>query len=114
MLAKLKRFASAAPRSARVRFMEPLLIYLGLFGTSFLAATLVPAQSEAVLFALLMTGSCPAWLLLLAPSVGNIMGSCVNWLLGVGFTRFEEQRWFPRPVLGLGVPSPADAIFPLT
>jgi membrane protein YqaA with SNARE-associated domain len=40
--------------------METLFVYLGLFGVSFLAATLIPAQSEAVLFGLLMTGAYPA------------------------------------------------------
>jgi membrane protein YqaA with SNARE-associated domain len=75
--------------------MEPFTVYLGLFGASFLAATLVPAQSEAVLFGLLMTGAYPAWLLLLVASTGNVLGSCVNWLLGMGLSRFEGRRWFP-------------------
>lgn len=75
--------------------MDPLAVYLGLFGASFLAATIFPAQSEAVLFGLLMTGSYPVWLLLVVASVGNVLGSCVNWLLGAGLSRFEGQRWFP-------------------
>ena len=75
--------------------MESLAVYLGLFMASFLAATLVPAQSEAVLFGLLMTGSYPVWLLLLVASTGNVLGSCVNWLLGMGLSRFEGRRWFP-------------------
>jgi membrane protein YqaA with SNARE-associated domain len=75
--------------------MEPLAVYLGLFGASLLAATIVPAQSEALLFSLLMTGSYPAWLLLVVASTGNVLGSCVNWLLGAGLSRFEGQRWFP-------------------
>lgn len=48
--------------------MEAITVYLSLFGVSFLAATLIPAQSEAVLFGLLMTGSYPSWLLLLVAS----------------------------------------------
>lgn len=75
--------------------MEPLAVYLGLFGASFLAATLIPAPSEAVLFALLMTGSYPTWLLVAVASTGNVLGSCVNWLLGVGVSRFERRKWFP-------------------
>ena len=72
-----------------------MIIYLGLFAASFLAATIVPAQSEALLFGLLMTGSYPAWLLVLIASVGNVLGSCVNWLLGRLLVRFEGRRWFP-------------------
>lgn len=75
--------------------MEPLLVYLGLFSVSFLAATVVPAQSEAVLFGLLMTETYPAWTLLLVASAGNILGSCVNWLIGLFLTRLEERKWFP-------------------
>ena len=75
--------------------MELLAVYLGLFGVSFLAATLVPAQSEAVLFGLLLTGAYPVWLLLLVASIGNVLGSFVNWLLGAGLSRFEGRRWFP-------------------
>lgn len=75
--------------------MEPLAVYLGLFGAAFLAATLVPAQSEAVLFGLLMTGTYPAWLLLAVASAGNVLGSCINFLLGAGLSRFEGRGWFP-------------------
>lgn len=81
--------------------MEPIAVYLGLFGASFLAATLIPAQSEAVLLGLLMTGSYPAWLLVLVASAGNVLGSCINWLLGAGFSRIEERRWFPVKREGL-------------
>jgi membrane protein YqaA with SNARE-associated domain len=75
--------------------MELLAVYFGLFSAAFLAATLLPAQSEAVLFGLLVTGAYPAWALLLVASVGNVLGSCVNWLLGRFLTRFEGRRWFP-------------------
>lgn len=75
--------------------MDSLLIYFGLFAVSFLAATLVPAQSEAVLLGLLITGSYPAWLLLLVASAGNVLGSCANRLVGLLLARFEERKWFP-------------------
>lgn len=75
--------------------MESFPVYFGLFVVSFLAATLVPAQSEAVLLGLLMTGSYPAWLLLLVASTGNVLGSCANWLMGLFLARFEGQSWFP-------------------
>ena len=31
----------------------------------------------------------------LAASLGNILGSCVNWYLGRFITRFQGRRWFP-------------------
>jgi membrane protein YqaA with SNARE-associated domain len=28
-------------------------------------------------------------------SVGNVLGSIVNWLLGRGIDRFRDRKWFP-------------------
>lgn len=73
--------------------------YAALFVVAFAAATLLPAQSEAVLAALLVQGHA-AWALVLVASVGNVLGATVNWWLGrevarVGIARFSERRWFP-------------------
>lgn len=70
-------------------------VYCGLFGVAFVAATLFPLQSEAVLTGLLAVGGRPVWLLVLTASAGNILGSTVNWLLGRGIERFRERPWFP-------------------
>lgn len=67
----------------------------GLFAAAFLAATLLPAQSEALLYLLARQGDIPATLLLAAASAGNILGSVVNWLLGRGLHRVRHKRWFP-------------------
>jgi membrane protein YqaA with SNARE-associated domain len=75
--------------------VDHLLIYIGLFAVSFIAATVLPAQTEAALFGLLVSGTYPTWALLLVASFGNVIGSCVNWLLGVGLSRFEHHRLFP-------------------
>jgi membrane protein YqaA with SNARE-associated domain len=75
--------------------IEALAAYAGLFLVSFAAATVLPAQSEAVLLGLLMTGTFPAWHLVLVATAGNVLGSCVNWLLGRLLMRFEGRRWFP-------------------
>jgi membrane protein YqaA with SNARE-associated domain len=72
-----------------------LATYGGLFVTALLAATILPLQSEAVLVGLLMSKSHPAWALLVVASVGNILGSALNWGLGRGFERFRERSWFP-------------------
>lgn len=69
-------------------------LYFGLFVSAFVSATLFPGQSEAVLAGLVLAGH-TSWLLLIAASVGNILGSLVNWLLGRGIERFGHRRWFP-------------------
>ncbi|WP_330213559.1 YqaA family protein [Pseudomonas sp. Z18(2022)] len=69
--------------------------YLGLFFAAFGAATLLPMQSEAVLVGLLISGHYSLWLLLVVATVGNVLGSLVNWLLGRSVERFKERRWFP-------------------
>lgn len=69
--------------------------YVSLFAAAFLAATIIPAQSESVLVALLAQRSHPAWALVAVASVGNVLGSVVNWWLGRGVERFKDRRWFP-------------------
>ena len=66
----------------------------GLFLSAFTAATILPMQSEAVLVGLLAAGY-PPWLMLVAASLGNILGAVVNWLLGRWVERFRDRRWFP-------------------
>lgn len=67
----------------------------GLFFSAFLAATLLPLQSEAVLVALLLGGAHATWLLLVVATAGNVLGSLVNWLLGRSLERYRQRRWFP-------------------
>lgn len=75
--------------------MPDLYAYLGLFGAAFAAATLLPLQSEALLVALLLGGGQPAGVLVLVASLGNVLGSLVNWWLGRYLERFRDRRWFP-------------------
>ena len=72
-----------------------MIALLGLFTAALVAATLVPAQSEAVLVALLLDGSHPAWLLVAVATVGNVLGSVINWALGRFLMRLRDRRWFP-------------------
>ncbi|GAB3051520.1 YqaA family protein [Stenotrophomonas tumulicola] len=71
-----------------------MLSLLGLFLAAFVAATLVPAQSEAVLVALLVGGGNP-WLLVAVATAGNVLGAMLNWWLGRQALRFQGRRWFP-------------------
>lgn len=72
-----------------------LAAHAGLFLSAFGAATLLPLQSEAVLVGLLLGGQYSVWTLLLAASLGNVLGSLVNWVLGRGIERWRDRRWFP-------------------
>ena len=75
--------------------------YLILFGSSFLAATILPFYSEFVLFALLRQGEDPL-LLVATATMGNTLGSFVNWFLGLYVLHFQNKRWFyfkPKQIL---------------
>lgn len=67
----------------------------GLFAAAFLAATVFPFQSELVLLGLLAAGRHSVWALLAVASLGNTLGSVVNWALGRSLLRFQGRRWFP-------------------
>jgi membrane protein YqaA with SNARE-associated domain len=66
-----------------------------LFAVAFVAATLLPAHSEVALVGLLVSGQFSPWLLVAVASAGNILGSCVNWLIGRFAERFRDRKWFP-------------------
>lgn len=69
--------------------------YLALFASALVAATLLPMQSEAVLVALLLRGEHDVALLLCVATLGNVLGSCINWALGRYLLHFRDRRWFP-------------------
>lgn len=75
--------------------MAELAVYLGLFIAAFAAATILPMQSEAALVGLLLTGEYAAPVLVAVASIGNVLGSLLNWLFGRGIERFRSRRWFP-------------------
>ena len=55
---------------------------IGLFTASFLAATLLPTASEAVLIALFLQEKHPAYALWLAATLGNTLGAASTMALG--------------------------------
>lgn len=66
-----------------------------LFLSAFGAATLLPLQSEAVLVGLLIQAEHSVLILIAVASLGNILGSCVNWYLGLKIEQFKDKKWFP-------------------
>lgn len=75
--------------------MTDLVAYGTLFLTAFVAATLFPAGSEAVLVGLLVAGDLPVASLLAVATLGNVLGSFVNWGLGRWIEHFRDRPWFP-------------------
>jgi len=71
--------------------MNPTFAGLGgLFLAAFIASTLFPASSEAVLGGLVASGAYNPWGLIAVASAGNILGASVNWALG---RWAAESRW---------------------
>lgn len=69
-------------------------VYLSLFLSAFLSATLLPGSSE-ILLAGLLTQGYDSYLLWIWATVGNTLGSVVNWLLGRYLLHFQNRTWFP-------------------
>ncbi len=67
----------------------------GLFWAAFLSATILPGSSEAALLALMALASWSTVTLIGVATVGNTLGSVVNWLLGLYVERWREHPRFP-------------------
>lgn len=70
------------------------MVYLTLFVTAFMAATLLPVSSEALLGSLAIHGHPGGWLWFWA-TIGNTLGSVINAVIGRQADRFKHKRWFP-------------------
>ncbi|EPR85985.1 putative membrane protein [Acinetobacter junii CIP 107470 = MTCC 11364] len=44
---------------------------------------------------LLVQGPSSPFYLILVATVGNVLGSCVNWWLGLKIEHFKDKKWFP-------------------
>ena len=71
------------------------MIYISLFLISFLAATILPFSSEVTLATLIASSNYNNLSLLIFASLGNILGSVVNWVLGFYSRNLATKRWFP-------------------
>ena len=70
-------------------------MYASVFISAFLAATILPAQSEAVLaYQLAMAPHALIGLVTIA-SAGNLLGAIVNWVMGRFLTHYRNRAWFP-------------------
>ena len=67
----------------------------GLFVVAFGAATILPFQSEVLFIGLAVEEVAPLWLLVLVASVGNTLGSVVNYWMGLFIEHWKGSRWFP-------------------
>lgn len=75
--------------------MEYLFPLVGLFTVAFAAATVFPAQSEAALVVLLVREEQSPVLLVAVATIGNVLGSVTNWLLGRWVEHYRDRSWFP-------------------
>lgn len=75
-------------------------LYLGLFVSAVLAATVLPGASEILMLGLLVQGL-DAWVLWLVATAGNVTGSTLNWWMGRFALQFADRRWFPVSRPGL-------------
>lgn len=69
------------------------MVYTVLFFTAMGAATLLPISSEAVLLYDLSQGYAPFWLWLVA-TLGNTLGSTVNYLIGYQGEAYLERKGY--------------------
>lgn len=65
--------------------------YWGMFLAAFMAGSFFPFSSEAVIIALMATGLDP-WILMIYGTVGNVLGSVVNY--GIG--RMGKMEWIEK------------------
>ena len=69
--------------------------YLVMFLASLLAASPFPTVSEGVLGGLVATGEHDIMLLWTVATIGNTLGSVVNWGLGRWCLHWQDRKWFP-------------------
>ncbi len=65
--------------------------YFGLFFAAFLAATILPLSSEAVLYFIIQQSGDWLWPILIA-SLGNVLGAVVNYVLGYKGSRILLKK----------------------
>ncbi|WP_166419543.1 YqaA family protein [Pseudoalteromonas sp. Z1A8] len=77
------------------------MLYLTLFISAFISATLLPSSSEVIMVGMIAQGKVNLWLMWCVATLGNVLGSCVNYWLGTQVLRFKDKKWFPVSQKGL-------------
>jgi membrane protein YqaA with SNARE-associated domain len=75
--------------------MSSVQVYIILFTSSFASSTILPGHSEITLTALITQKKYDIFYLVFFASLGNILGSVLNWYLGLYFLKFKNKKWFP-------------------
>jgi membrane protein YqaA with SNARE-associated domain len=75
--------------------MSSIEVYIILFTSSFASSTILPGHSEITLTALITQKKYDIFYLVFFASLGNILGSVLNWYLGLYFLKFKNKKWFP-------------------
>ena len=70
-------------------------MYVTLFMSAFAAATILPAQSEALLAYQVSLHPHAIISLVVVATAGNVLGSVVNWWLGRFAEGYKDRKWFP-------------------
>ena len=65
--------------------------YWGMLTAAFLAGSFFPFSSEAVMVGLMATGLDP-WILMIYGTIGNVLGSVVNYYIG----RLGKMEWIEK------------------
>lgn len=69
----------------------------GLFLAAFVAATLIPFQSEIIFAGMIVAEPERFGVILMVASVGNVLGSCLNYALGRGLMQLRVMERFRIP-----------------
>lgn len=70
-------------------------MYLSLFISAFAAATILPAQSEALLAYQVSISPDAVVQLVAVATLGNVLGATFNWCLGRLTENLRAKKWFP-------------------
>ena len=70
-------------------------MYLSLFISAFAAATILPAQSKALLAYQVSISPDAVVQLISVATLGNVLGATFNWCLGRLTENLRAKKWFP-------------------
>ena len=75
--------------------MNDFEVYTSIFVSSFLSSTLLPGHSELTLTAFIFLKKYSIIDLIFFASIGNILGSILNWCMGYYLINLKDKKWFP-------------------